>query len=448
MQLIRNFDHINMSNPNSQAKISHINNKGQGIAHNRTDDGRELRIWNALQGETISYEVIKRKRNYLEGRTIEILKNKSSYRVTPDDTESFLSTSPLQSWSFEFENKWKQDIYTNKFTDAAIIPQTMEMQYFANTEEYLYYRNKMEFSFYGHDEDNRISLAFFKRGSHKGKIPVESSALAEPIINSTAQTIVNWLNTQPVEARDLKSLVLRSNGSGKCIAALFTRKIIEFTNIPNVGKGWKGFHIYYSDPKSPAAKPTDLLHRSGDDHLTTTINGTKLTFGLHSFFQVNVPVFEQTLEDRAQWISPNDNVLDFFSGVGSISLPLHDKFKSAELIEINAEATSFAQKNINDNALQNCIVHTARSEELSSKISKKHIVLLDPPREGLHKDLTKTLCEVKPERIIYLSCNPESQIKDVQLLQDDYEVKMVKFYNFFPRTPHVESLVVLDKVLS
>jgi 23S rRNA (uracil1939-C5)-methyltransferase len=105
------------------------------------------------------------------------------------------------------------------------------------------------------------------------------------------------------------------------------------------------------------------------------------------------------------------------------------------------------QAELNMEGRKNCEVITASAESALDYLNGEEIVILDPPRAGLHKDVADKLIETKPARIIYLSCNPSTQARDISLfVESGYSITHARGYNFFPRTPHIESLIILDTV--
>ena len=127
---------------------------------------------------------------------------------------------------------------------------------------------------------------------------------------------------------------------------IFIKDKLIFTKYPELFPNWRGFHLYYSTHKSPASVPTELLYSIGQNYLTADILGTKLKFGLLSFFQINIPIFTRAVKDIAAFIGPKDPVLDFYSGVGAISLPLARNRVKTTLVEISSEAVEYAKNNI------------------------------------------------------------------------------------------------------
>jgi tRNA/tmRNA/rRNA uracil-C5-methylase (TrmA/RlmC/RlmD family) len=309
----------------------------------------------------------------------------------------------------------------------------------------------MEYSFI--ENEGTISLAFFKRGQNR-KIAIDYCQLANPAINETAKKILEWINEQKLTERNLKSLIIRSNKKGETIAGLFIKDKLEFDQYPKLTKSFLGFNLYYSTHQSPASVITEVLYQEGQDFLTEEINGIKLKYGINSFFQVNIPVFEKALDEimkNIQQSIPSTSVgtngcalLDFYSGVGTIGLCLAKNANSATLVESNEEAVTFSRENIKLNKIKNIEVIGAPAEKALEYIEEDKTIILDPPRAGLHEKIIDRILEMRPPKIIYLSCNVATQARDIGLLKDTYNIKSIKLYNFFPRTPHIESLAILE----
>ena len=141
------------------------------------------------------------------------------------------------------------------------------------------------------------------------------------------------------------------------------------------------------------------------------------------------------------WINHDINVVDLYSGVGSIGLTIGGN--NVTLVEINENAVREMQKNIKILG-KNAKAILAPSEKALEYISKDSLIIVDPPRAGLHKDIIDKLISEKPKRIIYLSCNPVTQARDIAKLSEKDGIKAHRGYNFFPKTPHIEHLAILD----
>src|SRR3989339_1064461 len=433
--------------------------------------GRVVFVWNALPGEEVEFELIKKEKTHWEGVATKIL-NPSPARLEPKEAH-YLSCSPWQIMTPEEENKWKIEMAKETYQKIGGFDCELEMM---GDENIWGYRNKMEYSF-GFDSSDEtspqtpllrgegvIKLSFFERGKRVHQC-IEQCELANPEINRVAKLILAWINKHKIPMRSLKAMILRSNLKNEVIAALFIKDKLEFKDFPKLDKNFVGFKLYYSTHKSPASVPTALLHEEGQDYLTEKILDTELKYGIFSFFQINIPVFEMALKDIGKFLDKNKSVVDFYSGVGSISLPLYNMYKSAVLVDNCAEAIEFARANLTDltlpsparrgedphltspykgEGLPQLQAECMPAEKMTELITSDKIIIVDPPRAGLHEDVVKRILAQKPARVIYLSCNLSTQARDIKLLSEGYGVVFTKLYNFFPRTPHVEGLVVLE----
>lgn len=408
---------------------------GQGFARL---DGKACFVWNALPAEVVEAEIITNKKDYCEAVAVKILKA-SPDRVMPKE-DHYLSCSPWQIISWGKENEWKRDMAIETYRKVgglSLIPDIIHDEL-----EPTGYRNKMEYSFA--NQNGLISLALFERGK-KHKEGNEGCVLAKKELNAAAQTVLDWINKQSLTTYNLKSLIVRVNSAGEAIAGLFIKDKMKFSNYPAIGNGLVGFELWYSTHRSPASQPTELLFRAGAENLTEKILDAQLSYDLFSFFQIHVPVFNLALHDIAEHITAQADILDFYSGVGSISIPLRKKVRSAVLADNCREAIQYAQKNIIINNANNFIAEALPAEKMLQYVTADKTVIVDPPRAGLHQDVVDRIIEVMPEKIIYLSCNLSTQARDLQMLVGKYEIAFSRLYNFFPRTPHVEGLVVLNR---
>jgi 23S rRNA (uracil1939-C5)-methyltransferase len=410
---------------------------GGGQALGTLEDGRKVFVWGGLPDETVRVQLTKKKSSYAEGVVTEVLKA-SPDRVEPKDAESFLSTSPWQLMSLETENRYKAALIEEAFElHDIVLPHPIEV--YSDGVEYGY-RNKVEFSFWHDTDTNTLSLAFFRRGTH-GKLPVMGTSLATDAINSKAAKIVDVLNELGVEGRALKTLLIRSDARGSVAWQLYV-KDEDFNAdavLAKLGADENG-EVIFSHPKSPASVITKRLTEPVTP-LADTILDVPFHYATEGFFQINLPVYEQALKDMSEWVVPGKQTVDLYSGVGSVGLTIGGD--DVTLVELNEHAVREMQRNISElNKKATAVL--AASEQALDYISADKTIIVDPPRAGLHEDVVWRLIDEKPQRIIYLSCNPVTQARDVARLGELYGVNSHRGYNFFPHTPHIEHLVVLD----
>ncbi len=414
-------------------KVEKIIPGGQALG--TLDSGKKIFFWNALPGEIVEeYDITKQKSHFIEAIATKI-SNPSKYRVSPHD-ECYLSTSPWQIINYNYELALKQDIVTEIFREHQIDIKNPEI--FTDGKDY-HYRNKMEYALYWDNNTNKIELAFHARGSHR-KIPITKSSIERPEIFKTATGIIDILNSNNEEARTYQSLLLRCNQNGEVSGGLYENH-----------------------------KPHPVFK-----NLTDSLLDREYSYSPNGFFQINLPVYEMALKEIKKHIN-TDKVLDLYSGVGTIGLSVASD-KHLTLVECDKSAFRELENNCrrhNDAAFEEHIFRRgkygateprndgregafresgivmpeavfAKSEDVLDYIAPDQTVIVDPPRAGCDRKLIDKLNSIKPKTIIYLSCNPATQARDIKLLLENYHITTIKAFNFFPHTPHIENLVVLS----
>lgn len=420
----------------------HIVGGGQSIGE--LPDGKKVFAWGVLPGETATIQQTKKKSHYIEAIATHIT-TISPERTSPRDPDSYLSTSPWQIIDPTRESHYKAALIEEAFElHNIVLPNPIEVY----SDGHMYeYRNKIEYSWYWDTGKEQLELAFFRRGT-KGKIPIEHTSLARPEISAAALRVREILRSRQCEARSLKTLLVRCNQAGKVVAQLYVKdeNFATLSSKELTATTLDGFELIYSNPKSPASIITKRLQQWRLNALSDTILGTPFTYATEGFFQINLPVYETALQDMRHWIREgegvNKPVIDLYAGVGSIGLTIGGE--NVTLIEVNEHAVREMRRNIA--ALnRTATALLAPSEKALEYITGEATIIVDPPRAGLHEDVVNTLLKTKPPRIIYLSCNPATQARDVMRLASAYGIRAHRGYNFFPRTPHIEHLVILDK---
>lgn len=380
--------------------------------------GKKCFFWGALPGEIVAdYIVTKTKSHYLEAIASKIA-SPSPHRILPKD-ECFLSTSPWQIMDYQYELKLKQELVVEIFREHKINVSTPQI--YTDNQDY-YYRNKMEYALYWDNHESKIRLAFHQRGSHR-KIPISGSSIERPEIFRKASEIIDNLNREGEEARKYQSLILRCNQNGELSGGLYEN--------------------HRPHPSFP--------------NLIDKIMGREYSYSPNGFFQINLPVCEMALREIAQHITTGE-VLDLYAGVGTIGLSVA-RNHTLTLVEVDKNAFRELENNIVEAKKEESVNYqnhqtvirngniTAildKSENVTEYLKQNQTVILDPPRSGCDEKLINRLLEVCPAKIIYLSCNPATQARDTERLLAKYHIDAVKTYNFFPRTPHIENLLVFS----
>jgi 23S rRNA (uracil1939-C5)-methyltransferase len=397
-----------------------------------------VHVWGGLPGEVVTARVLRRRRRSLDCVVAEV-HEPSALRIAPREAH-FLTCSPWQVLAEEEEIAWKialvREIFQRRGNIALPAFDCVSGDFFG-------YRNKLEFSFT--NTDTGLSLAFFERGSYRRKLPVDGCLLGSSAINEAARQICRSLQAAQVAAERLKSLVLRSNRAGRVAAALYvTEPTPVHGEVLATGSPIVGLRVFYSNPQTPAAVGTSLLEEHGTHVLDETILGHRFEYSDRSFFQVNIPAFELALTDIRRFIALDVPRYDLYAGVGTIGICTGGE--GVTFVESDEETAHFLRENCHRNSVAPAAILGVPAEKALEAFPESATVILDPPRSGLHPRVLKRLAASPPQRIVYLSCNPATQVLEMAPLLSRYELSFFRAYNFFPRTPHVETLAVLDRV--
>ncbi|MDR1447671.1 MAG: hypothetical protein LBI63_01725 [Candidatus Ancillula sp.] len=395
--------------------------------------GKKVFIRGALPDEEVEIETIEEHSRYNIAVASKILK-RSPYRTEPKD-DRYLATSPWQIMDFKYELELKSALLKEAFFLAGIeiddvIIKSAGSQYF--------YRNKYNYLF-----TKNYNFAVIARKSNL-RIKADTFSLPKKSINDTAVQILDVLRRSDIPPQDLDSLLVRTNDAGQTVSRLYitSKRIVQ-----SQFKELNNFEICCLAQSNKKQHRHSQLLVNGTLELKDMLLGREFSYSIDSFFQINKDIYEHALSDMK--IAVLGDVVDMYSGVGTIGLSVVPSRKKLKLIEIDAKNVKYAMKNARK---YNMCVHDTCASTIASDASKalKYIVrdgtlILDPPRAGLSRTLVNQILEQLPDRILYLSCNPPTQARDVALLQEQYKILDIIGYNFFPKTPHIECLVILDR---
>jgi 23S rRNA (uracil1939-C5)-methyltransferase len=196
----------------------------------------------------------------------------------------------------------------------------------------------------------------------------------------------------------------------------------------------------------------EVILYCGEDHLMESIEGLKFRIGSKSFYQTNTrqaAVLYNIVREFAQ-LTGEEIVYDLYSGTGTISCFVAGSALKVIGIEYVEEAVNDARINAGLNGIENATFYTGDlkellSEKFFSENGKPDVIITDPPRAGMHEDVINAILMSSPARIVYVSCNPATQARDLQLLSGKFKVVAVQPVDMFPMTHHVENIVLLER---
>ncbi len=366
------------------------------------------------------------------------LHTRNPHRVQPKETHYQLC-SPWQIMSYTYQCQVK-----HTFLQEAL--HSIDPSYtssFIPSPTTLGYRTAIGYGFT--TRQGKVELAM--RGHEKTTALPHGCLLASSRTNTVAERVRDILQETDLQASSLLRLVLReSKTSGKVLAALYTYD----TTFPTLSEtvlssaGLSGFTVFHTDPKETLPQPTLELFHWGDRSLSETILSLLITYPATAFFQNNIPLYEQVLTDIKEHLEPCEQVVDTYAGVGTIGLSLAPIAMSVTSIETSASMTEYTQQNAKMNHLSNVTAHALAAESLDDSIlSSADVVIVNPTRKGLHQTFVEQLLRTRPQQIAYVSCNIGTLKRDLTLLAPSYSLTFAQGYDFYPHTPHQESLVIL-----
>lgn len=408
-------------------------------------EGKALGYWNGqacfcigpLPGETAEVAIAKHCRGYAEARLLSV-KAASAYRHEPPEGH-FMICSPWQGVDYDYQIGLKRQMLAECMARPGLELEVLGM---VGAPQPLGYRNKLEFSL-APDREGRLELGFHERGSLEKLVPLPNGCLlGSAAMNETALKLLERLQELDV-CEQAESLTVRQSQTHGDIVGIVslrgkTKRDWGSLKIP----GLAGVAVSRFSP----GRNHELVWQDGRVELAESLGGVELQYSYDGFFQVNVPMFERALERILEAIPAGARVVDLYGGPGTIGLQVAKVAGSVTGIEIQASAVEEANANAGRNALTNYEAIAVPAERMNAEVLRgARVVIVDPPRAGLHKNVIGMLLKAAPERIIYLSCNPVTQARDLALLTGKYETPGVKGFDFYPGTLHLESLAILTR---
>jgi len=297
------------------------------------------------------------------------------------------------------------------------------------------------------------------RGRFNYIVDLETCHLIPPAAFAAVHAL--WLQAQQLELPDynvrshegfLRYLVVRRSPQDTLLLAAvtasqeYTAEMEQLAAVALEQPGVLGFHWLLNDTLTDLSFGSSLRHW-GANTLPMQVGTNTLHLGPNSFFQNNVHLLLPLLDAVAEQVGPAEHAVDLYGGVGTIAIYLAPHVGSVISIESQAESAALARYNSSVNNLANVKV---KAEEVWSFLSRQmpgsmDVFVADPPRTGLGLEVCAEILRLAPRRVVYVSCNPLTQLDDLRILAPAYQLTLLRGYDMFPHTPHVETLGVLDR---
>jgi 23S rRNA (uracil1939-C5)-methyltransferase len=404
-------------------------------------EGKVVFTDRGLPGETVEVEVFKDRKSYIEARTLRVVEP-SPARVEPR-CGHYLACSPYQDMDYGLEIEVKKaqvaEIMSRElkrpFDDVGATP----------SPEVWGYRNRIRLRVLR--EGGAARFVYNEPGEQASFVAVDRCHLMPDRVNDILARTLEAVNGGPFPS--VSGVEVRtSRASGRSLIAVDLEGGAEAQALGGALAGMKkelglaGAVASISDGKK---RRDERLF--GADTIEETVRGLTFRIGVRSFFQTNVGILERVFEDVAAAAAPcaEPVVADLYCGLGTFGILLAKKAREVFGVEPAAANVAFLKKNLALNRVGNFAVCEGTAEEWLGEVLDRgpNVVVLDPPRKGVDPSIVAGLVEDPVSVLIYLSCNPTTLARDLKGLLKAYELSSLRIYDFFPHTPHIETLAVL-----
>jgi 23S rRNA (uracil1939-C5)-methyltransferase len=459
------FDHI---------KVLDAGAKGVSVA--KAPDGKVIFIPNVVPGDVVDVQTLKKRKAYYEGKAVKFHEF-SEHRIEPI-CEHFgvCGGCKWQNMNYSQQLFYKQNEVKNHLQRIGKI-ELPEFEPILGSEKQFFYRNKMEFGFSNSrwltqdeieseaDLGNRNALGFHIPKMWDKILDIDKCHLQEDPSNAIRNEIRNFANLNNLTFFNprsheglLRTLMIRTASTGEIMV------LIQFYEDDKQNRELLLDHLFEKFPQITSLqyvinqKANDTLYDTniklykGRDYILEEMEGLKFSINAKSFYQTNSDqAFElyKITRDFAG-LTGNEIVYDLYTGTGTIAQFVSKKAKKVIGVESVPEAIEDAKANATRNNITNCEffvgdMKVVFNEVFIAKHGQPNVIITDPPRDGMHKDVIEQILKIEPEKIVYVSCNSATQARDLALMDEKYKVTRVRPVDMFPQTHHVENVVLLER---
>lgn len=463
--------------------ITDVAAEGKSLA--RVDD-KVIFVPFTVPGDVVDLQITKKKHKYCEARVLRFIEYSNVRAIPRCEHFGICGGCKWQNLPYEEQLKAKQKQVFDQLTRIGKIDLPEFLPILGSVKQFEY-RNKLEFGFSnkrwltneqvasGETFSNMNAVGFHITGAFDKIYPIEKCHLMDDLHNRLRNAIRDYAFEHELSFYDLRAqhgllrdMMIRNSNTGEWML------LIQFGNTIDTRNGADAWELteegrdlmqYIADtfPEitsllwvyNPKCNDTfgDLpVHVfKGNDHIYETMEELRFKVGPKSFYQTNT---EQAYHlycvarDFAN-LTGNELVYDLYTGTGTIANFVARKAKKVIGIEYVPEAIEDAKVNSEINGIDNTLFYAGDmkdilTEEFISKHGRPDVIITDPPRAGMHEDVVNTILQARPKRIVYVSCNPATQARDLALMDAQYKVAAVRPVDMFPHTPHVENVVLLE----
>ncbi len=453
-----------------EVEITDIAFGGRGLVRL---DGMAVFVDQTVPGDHVIIRIFRKKKNYAEARMIDLIQSSPFRIIAPCEYSGFCGGCKWQFINYEQQLLYKRQHVLDSLEHIGGI-RDVTVQDIIPSKLIFGYRNKMEFSCSDRrwllpDELNRVDVDMgFALGLHVPgtfhKVLDTRECLLQPALgNQLMDEVRTFIRSSDKPVYGLRShigfwrfLVLRhsvahdqwmvnivtAEDGRETVQPLADRLMDRYPKVVSI--------INNITSRKAGVAVGDVEHTlAGSDIISDKIAGFEFKISANSFFQTNTrgaaPLFK--IVEKYAGLTGTETVLDLYSGTGTIPILLSEHSKTVTGIEIIETAVADAEKNCRLNGISNCRFIMGDIRKCLSQITQRpDVLIIDPPRAGMHKDVVKQVLELGAGRMVYVSCNPTTMARDLQMMQESYRLEEVQPVDMFPHTYHVEAVAKLIKI--
>ncbi len=449
----------------------------KGVSVAKAPEGQIIFIPNVVPGDVIDVQTLKKRKSYFEGRAIKF-HSYSENRVKPV-CEHFGSCGGCKWQNMKYEQQlfYKNQEVQNNLKRIGKI-ELPDFEPILGSENQFFYRNKMEFGFSDtrwltEKEIQSEDTTFSKKPALGFHIPrmwdkilnIEtchlqadpSNAIRNGVRDFAIKNEISFFNARNHTGL-LRTLMIRTTSIGEIMVLVQffadnkkQRELVmnylkdTFTEITSL-------QYVINEKPNDTIYDQDIILFKGRDYILEEMEGLKFSINAKSFYQTNSQqAFELYLITRDfAGLTGNEVVYDLYTGTGTIAQFVAKKAKKVIGVEAVPEAIADAKENAKRNGITNCEFYvgdmkTVFNDDFIAQHGQPDVIITDPPRDGMHKDVVEQLLKIGADKIVYVSCNSATQARDLALMDEQYKVTRVRPVDMFPQTHHVENVVLLKR---
>ncbi|AWI26578.1 23S rRNA (uracil(1939)-C(5))-methyltransferase RlmD [Flavobacterium pallidum] len=448
----------------------------KGVSVAKAPDGKVIFIPNVVPGDTVDVQTFKKRKAYYEGKALRF-HSFSEHRTEPKCQHfGVCGGCKWQNMKYSQQLHYKHNEVRNHLQRIGKI-ELPEFEQILGSEKQFFYRNKMEFGFSNSrwltekeigtsDEiDSRNALGFHIPRMWDKILDITECHLQADPSNQIRNEIRKFAIENNLEFFDprnheglLRTLMIRTASTGEIMVLIqffkenkpqrellldfLSEKFPQITSLQYVINGKPNDTIY--DQK--------VILYKGRDFIYEEMEGLKFSINAKSFYQTNsAQAYElyKITRDFAS-LTGNETVYDLYTGTGTIAQFVSKMAKKVVGVEAVPEAIADAKENARRNGITNCDffvgdMKVVFNEAFIAANGHPDVIITDPPRDGMHKDVVEQILKIAPDKVVYVSCNSATQARDLALMDEKYKVTRVRPVDMFPQTHHVENVVLLEK---